>query len=258
MKIRILIADDERPAREFLKRLLSEIEEAELIGEAENGKEAVEMINLLRPDLALLDLQMPEMNGLDTVRSIAKKNLPLTAFVTAFDEFAAQAFELNAIDYLLKPVEGIRLRETIRRAADRLEHEDWRHSEAIRIESARATYESAAENKPLQRIPVKKNDDIILLPAGEIVSITADGELLHLRTTAGQKFTINFRLKDLEARLDPNLFVRLSRSAIVNLDMVERISPMPGGTFEVRLKNGESFTSSRIQSRILRSRLLKL
>ncbi|MCV4684319.1 hypothetical protein OFB94_32040, partial [Escherichia coli] len=82
-------------------------------------------------------------------------NLPLTAFVTAFDEFAVQAFELNAIDYLLKPVEGIRLRETIRRAADRLEHEDWRHSEAIRIESARATYESAAENKPLQRIPVK-------------------------------------------------------------------------------------------------------
>lgn len=258
MTIRILIADDERPAREFLKRLLAEIDLAQLIAEAENGIEAVAAINELRPDLALLDLQMPEMSGLDVVRATPKKNLPLIAFVTAFDEYAVQAFELNAVDYLLKPVEGSRLRETIRRAAERLERDDWQQNEALRIEAARATYENAAENRPIERIPVKKNDDIILLPAAEVVSIAADGELLHLRTSSGQKFTINFRLKDLEARLDPATFVRLSRSAVVNINAIERISPMPGGTFEIRLNNGEAFSSSRLQSRILRSRLLKL
>lgn len=258
MKIRIIIADDERPAREFLKRLLAEIPEAEILGEAENGADAVGLINDLRPDLALLDMQMPEMTGLEVVRAVSESNIPLVAFVTAFDEFAVQAFELNAIDYLLKPVESARLRETLRRASERFENEDWRRTESNRIAGAAAAYESAVTNRPLQRIPVKRNEDIFLLPAANLVSITADGELLHLRTSEGQKYTINFRLKDLEARLDPELFVRLSRSAIVNIDSVERISPMPGGTFEVRLKNGEIHSASRHQSKILRTRLLGL
>ncbi|MER3430438.1 MAG: hypothetical protein C4325_04240 [Blastocatellia bacterium] len=258
MRIRIIIADDERPAREFLKRLLAEIPDAEIIGEAENGAEAISLINQLKPDLALLDMQMPEMTGLEAVRAVANENLPLVAFVTAFDEFAVQAFELNAIDYLLKPVESERLRETIRRATARLQKEGWQRKEADRITEADAVYKSAIAHRPLQRIPVKRNDDIFLLPVANLVSIKADGELLHLRTSDGQKFSINFRLKDLEARLDPALFVRLSRSAIVKIDAVERISPMPGGTFEVRLKNGEIHSTSRNQSKILRARLLQL
>jgi DNA-binding LytR/AlgR family response regulator len=104
-KLRIIIADDERPAREFLKALLREFEDAELVGEAENGADAVEMIKQLKPDLALLDLRMPEVSGLEAVRLLRKSQMPLVAFVTAYDEYAVQAFEVNAVDYLLKPVE---------------------------------------------------------------------------------------------------------------------------------------------------------
>ena len=137
--LRILIADDERPAREYLKKLISKIDEAEVVGEAENGLDAVESIKTLQPDLALLDLQMPELTGLEVVRQIPDEKMPLVAFVTAFDNYAVQAFELNAIDYLLKPVELARLRETIDRAAQRLEKADWRDVERRRVEAAAET-----------------------------------------------------------------------------------------------------------------------
>ena len=256
--LRVLIADDERPAREYLKRILVEFEDVELIGEAENGTEALESIKSLKPDLALLDLQMPEMSGIEVVRQLRKTQMPLTAFVTAFDEYAVQAFELNAVDYLLKPVERVRLRETIDRAKSRLEQTDWRSVETDRIANAAAAYEASARNEPLTRIPVKKRDDIYLVPVSEVASIVADGELLHITTTENERFVINFRLKDIEARLDADRFIRLSRSALVNLDHVSRVSPLPGGTYLVSLLNGQELESSRQQSRLLRSKVFKL
>ena len=256
--LRVLIADDERPAREYLKRILVEFEDVELIGEAENGTEALESIKSLKPDLALLDLQMPEMSGIEVVRQLRKTQMPLTAFVTAFDEYAVQAFELNAVDYLLKPVERVRLRETIDRAKGRLEQTDWRSVETDRIANAAAAYEASARNEPLTRIPVKKRDDIYLVPVSEVASIVADGELLHITTTENERFVINFRLKDIEARLDADRFIRLSRSALVNLDHVSRVSPLPGGTYLVSLLNGQELESSRQQSRLLRSKVFKL
>src|SRR5215203_6195847 len=143
-KLRIIIADDERPAREFLKAVLREFEDAELVGEAENGGEAVELIKRLKPDLALLDLRMPEIGGLEAVRLLRKSQMPLVAFVTAYDEYAVQAFEVNAVDYLLKPVEKSRLRETLNRAHERLEQDDWRGAEAENIKNAAEIYSSAA------------------------------------------------------------------------------------------------------------------
>src|SRR5262245_30229615 len=125
-KLRVIIADDERPAREFLKSVLAEFENVELIGEAENGDEAVELIKESKPDLALLDLQMPEATGLEVVKLLRKNLLPLVAFVTAYDEYAVQAFEVNAVDYLLKPVEKARLGVTLQRASERLEKEELR------------------------------------------------------------------------------------------------------------------------------------
>ncbi len=125
-KIRIFVADDERPAREFLKSILRSMPDANLVGEAESGAEAIEKIRELKPDLALLDLQMPEATGIEVVKALRKNQTPLVAFVTAFDEFAVQAFEVNAVDYLLKPIEPARLRETLDRAKERLEHDDWR------------------------------------------------------------------------------------------------------------------------------------
>ncbi len=254
-KIRIVIADDERPARMFLKAILNDFEEVEIVGEAENGAEAIEIIKETKPDLALLDLQMPEVTGLDVVRLLGQSQLPLVAFVTAYDEYAVQAFELNAVDYLLKPVEKGRLQATIERAQERLEQTESRRAEAEKLKNVVQTYQP---NTYLERIPVKQREEIVLVPVREIVSIVADGELLHLTTINNKRYTINFRLKDLEARLKPTRFVRLSRGALANLEMILRISPMPGGTFLVFLKNGQQISSSRLQSKILRERLLKL
>lgn len=256
-KLRVIIADDERPAREFLKSLLREFETVELIGEAANGSDAVDLIRSARPDLAILDLNMPEVSGLGAVRTLRKDQMPLVAFVTAHDEYAVEAFELNAVDYLLKPVEKARLGETLQRAAERLEQADWRAVEAEKLKNA-AEYADRDSREPLTRIPVRVRDEIFLVPVAEVASIVADGELLHITTEAGKRYVVNHRLKDLELRLDPAQFVRLSRGAIANLSFIDRISPMPGGTYLVTLTNGREIAASRLQSKILRSKLLKL
>ena len=257
-KLRIVIADDERPARSFLKAILQSYEDTEIVGEAESGASAVEIIRQTKPDLALLDLQMPDGTGLEVVKLLRKSQMPLVAFVTAYDEYAVQAFELNAIDYLLKPVEKSRLRETLNRAAERLEQTDFREKEAVNLKAAVAVYEENANKTRLERIPVHLHGEILLVPVAEIVSIVADGELLQITNIQNKKYTINYRLKDLEARLDAERFIRLSRGTLVNLEMIARISPMPGGTYSVALKNGQELASSRLQSKILREKLLKL
>src|SRR5947207_5340713 len=132
-KLRIVIADDERPARSFLATILRSFDDVEIVGEAANGRDAVTLIESTRPDLALLDLQMPEVDGLGVVRLLKKNRTPLVAFVTAFDEYAVRAFEVNAVDYLLKPVEASRLRQTIDRARARLEREDYQVEETERV-----------------------------------------------------------------------------------------------------------------------------
>ena len=257
-KIKIIIADDERPARLFLRSILQNFEDAEVVGEAENGAEAIELIKQLKPDLALLDLQMPEITGLEVVKLLRKDQMPLVAFVTAYDEFAIQAFEVNAVDYLLKPVEEARLRETFNRVHERLEQKDSREAETQKVRNAVRVYEETTREKFLQRIPVKKRDDILLISVDEVASIVADGELLHITTRNNETFVINFRLKDLESRFEPGKFIRLSRGALVNVEMIERINPMPGGTFLVTLINSQELSSSRLQSRVLRERLLKV
>jgi two-component system LytT family response regulator len=256
-KLRVVIADDERPARSLLRALLSNFADVEIIGEAENGSDAVEVIERTRPDLALLDLQMPELDGLGVVRMLRKDRTPLIAFVTAHDEFAVRAFEMNAVDYVLKPVELARLRETLNRAQERLEQTEVR---AQSVASVRAVAEEldARQRQPLVRIPVRKREQIILVPVEQIASIIADGELLHIYTADNDKHTITHRLKDLEIRLTTSEFIRLSRGTIVNVAMIERVMPMPGGTYVVALTNGQRLPASRIQSRALRERLLRL
>ena len=257
-KLRVVIADDERPARSYLAALLRGFEDVEIVGEAVNGAEAIALIEEHKPDLALLDLQMPEVDGLGVVRLLKPAALPLIAFVTAYDEYAARAFEVNAVDYLLKPVERARLRETLNRAQERLDQTDARAIANDNLRAALHDYEAAAPPAYLERIPVRQRDDIILLPAREVVSIVADGELLYLTTARNERHVINYRLKDLAARLDPAQFIRLSRGALARLDAVRKISPLPGGTYLVTLANGQTIAASRIQSRILRDQLLRL
>jgi two-component system LytT family response regulator len=255
--LRVLLADDERPARSLLASMLRSFDDVEVVGEAKNGSEAVEMIERLRPDLALLDFQMPEIDGLGVVRLVRKNRLPMVAFVTAYDQYAVQAFELNAVDYLLKPVEAWRLRETLNRAIDRLDRAELRAEAVSNVRAAAAAYDLAV-TEPLRRIPVRKRNEIVLVPVEQIASIVADGELLHLFTARGEKHTITYRLKDLEARLDPASFVRVSRGTLVNVAMISAIAPLPGGTYRLTMTNGQQLQASRLQSRVLRERLLRL
>jgi DNA-binding LytR/AlgR family response regulator len=257
-RLRVVIADDERPARAFLATLLVSSSDVQIVGEASSGTEAVEVIERERPDLALLDLQMPELDGLGVVRMLRKDHVPLVAFVTAYDEYALQAFELSAIDYLLKPVDPVRLRLTINRALDRLEHADFRPAEAARLKAVAEEVSLGAQQQYLRRIPVRKRDDILILPVEQIAAIVADGELLHVILQSGERFTVTYRLKNLEARLDPAQFVRLSRGTLANVDMIQRISPMPGGTYVVSLRNNLQLPVSRLRARVLREELLRL
>jgi two-component system, LytTR family, response regulator len=181
-RLRVVIADDERPARVFLADLLRSYDDVDLLGEAASGPEAVQLIESVRPDLALIDLQMPEVDGLGVVRLLKTEYVQLVAFVTAYDEYAVHAFELAAIDYLLKPVEPARLRRTISRAQERLEQVDYHAAEAVpRPRAALVDYEVSTAEGFLRRIPVRGRDGIVIVPVDQIGSIVADGALLHSR-----------------------------------------------------------------------------
>lgn len=253
--LRVLIADDERPARRYLASLLEEAGGVTIVGEAASGREAVDMTAALAPDLLTLDLQMPELGGLDVARQLRVGHCPQIVFVTAFDDQAVSAFELNAVDYLLKPVELSRLTATLARVRERMLQP---RVVQARLMAAATAYESAVRRGYLDRIPVRQRDDVLLLPVRQVASVVADGEVLHLTTVAGERHTISHTLQALEARLDPRRFVRLGRGVLAAVDQIQRVTPMPGGTSEVTLANGQQLPVSRIQSRVLRETLLKL
>jgi len=252
--LRVVLAEDERPARRYLMNLLKGFPDVQLVGEAANGREALEVIAQTRPDLALLDLQMPELGGLDTARLLDAGAAPLVAFVTAYDEFAVEAFELNAVDYLLKPVERERLAATLDRARTRASAGD----RASGLAAASAAWEQATRQQYLERIPVRRRDEVLILPIRQVASMVAEGELIHLTTTSNERHTISHPLSALESRLDPRRFVRLSRGAIVAINLIQRVSPMPGGTCQVTLANGQTLQASRQQWRALKDTLLRL
>ena len=166
-RLSVVIADDERPARSFLAALIRSFEDVVIVAEAASGREAIAAIE---PDLALLDLQMPELDGMAVVRMLKKTGMPLIAFVTAYDEYAVRAFEVNAVDYLLTPVERTRLREAINRAQERVEHAEIVAEQGTHVGAAIDAYESSTRVPPLERIPVRRRDEILLLPVAQIAS----------------------------------------------------------------------------------------
>jgi two-component system LytT family response regulator len=257
-RLRVIVADDERPARSFLVALLRSFDDVTVAGEAASGKDAVVLIEREKPDLALLDWQMPELDGIGVVRVLSKHEMPLIAFVTAYDEFAVRAFEVNAVDYLLKPVEKARLRQTINRAQDRIEHAEIVSEQSDRVAAAIDAYETASKPPFLERIPVRRREEVVLVPVNQIASIVADGELLHITTIRNERHTITYRLKDLEQRLNPQKFIRLGRGSLANIDVITKVGVLPGGTHVAFLSNGQKVQVSRLQSRTLRARFLKL
>lgn len=257
-RLRVVVADDERPARSFLLSLLRSFDDVSVVGEAASGKEAVALIEREKPDLALLDWQMPEIDGIGVVRMLKRETMPLIAFVTAYDEYAVRAFEVNAVDYLLKPVEKARLRETLNRAQERMEHAELIAEQGSQVAEAIDAYEASGKPPYLERIPVRHREEVIIVPVHQIASIVADGELLKITTTRNERHTISYRLKDLDRRLDPARFIRLGRGTLANVDLITKVSVMPGGTHVAVLSNGQKLPISRLQSRLLRDRLLKL
>jgi two-component system LytT family response regulator len=257
-RLRVIVADDERPARSFLVALLRSFDDVTVAGEAASGKDAVVLIEREKPDLALLDWQMPELDGIGVVRVLSKTEMPLIAFVTAYDEFAVRAFEVNAVDYLLKPVEKARLRQTLNRAQERIEHAEIVSEQSERVTSAIDAYETASKPPFLERIPVRRREEVVLVPVNQIASIVADGELLHITTIRNERHTITYRLKDLEQRLNPSKFIRLGRGSLANIDVITKVGVLPGGTHVAFLSNGQKVQVSRLQSRTLRTRFLKL
>lgn len=251
--LRVVLADDERPARRFLINLLKTFPDVEVVGEAASGTDAIALIEAQKPDLALLDLNMPEAGGLDVARLVKAGATPSIAFVTAYDEFAVQAFELNAIDYLLKPVDRDRLATTLDRARTRAGADRTKG-----LAAASAVLDTATRRTYLERIPVRRRDETAILPVRQIVSIVAEGELLHLTTITNERYTISHRLHALESRLDPRRFVRLSRGTLAATDQIQKVSPMPGGTYQVQMSNGQALSVSRIQARVLRDTLLRI
>jgi two-component system LytT family response regulator len=254
--LRVIVADDERPARSFLTSLVRVSPGVTIVGEAASGREAVDLIEAEQPDLALLDWEMPELNGAGVVRALKGRAMPLIVFVTAYDEYAVRAFELNAVDYLLKPVEKERLRAALARVRLRIEHQEAIAEQTARVEAVAEAYHAGTAY--LERLPVRVREDVVFVPVAQIASVVAEGELLHVTTVRNDRHTIAFRLKDLETRLDPARFIRLGRGALANIDQIVKVSTMPGGTHLVFLTNGQELAVSRLQSRVLRERLLKL
>lgn len=239
-KIRVLIVDDEPIARRGLRLHLGEQPDVEVVAECANGAEAVAAIEEHAPDLVFLDVQMPQMDGFDVIRAVGVEHMPAVVFVTAYDEYAVAAFEVHAVDYLLKPFDKERFRQAIDHARSHIERLPRNVNDRLRA----LLNDHPAAGKPLERIVVKSAGRIFFLDVGEIDWIeSADNYAeLHVGT---HSHLVRQTLSSLEARLDPAHFVRIRHSTIVNLRKVKELRPSSGGEFEVVLLSGAMLESSR-------------
>jgi two-component system LytT family response regulator len=245
--IRTVIVDDEPLAREGMRLLLAEEPDILVVAEAADGLEAVETIRMLRPDLVLLDVQMPEVDGFEVVRRVAEEHLPVIVFVSAHDRFALRAFEVHALDYLLKPVSRERLRDGLGRVRQELSRADRDGARALSrlvAEPLSRRPEEAPPSAPLRRFAVKDGDRYLLLRADEVQWIEAAGNYVGLHAR-GKVFLMRSTLADLARGLDADRFARIHRSTIVNVDRVAEIVPDGSGDFLVKLRTGEVLTMSR-------------
>jgi two-component system LytT family response regulator len=238
--LRVLIVDDEPVARRRIRRLLRTERDIEVIGEAGDGRAAVQAIAEKQPDLVFLDVQMPELDGFGVLREIGPRRTPGVVFVTAFDQYALRAFEVHAIDYLLKPFTRERLLAAIARVRQELEPE-----RGVTDPRLVALLEELRDRpRFLQRLPVRAGARIVLLETGDIDWVQAADNYVLLHS-AGRGFLMRETLTRLEQELDPQEFVRIHRSAMVRLDRIGDLLPSVHGDFRVTLKNGTQLTLSR-------------
>ena len=240
-RIRVLIVDDESLARERTRLLLEEDPEVEIVGECASGTEAVAAIESTVPDLVLLDVQMPGVNGFAVLAKIRPGRLPAVIFVTARDEHALEAFRVHALDDLLKPFDGERLRESLARARESIRSVPP-HAFARRILAMLA--DVAPRARRLDRIVLRSGGRLSFLKADEVDWIEGEGN--YLRVHAGkQSYLLRETLSDIAARLDPERFVRIHKSTIVNTERIREIQPLFNGAHSVLLLDGTRLTWSR-------------
>jgi two-component system LytT family response regulator len=242
MKIRTLIVDDELLARERLRQLLHSEPEIELVGECADGQQAVEVIQKEAPDLIFLDVQMPELDGFGVLESIPAESAPVIVFVTAHDKFALRAFEVHAVDYLLKPFDRERFQKALSRALDRVKHRAG--AGETQAQQAAVLAELKPPTKPLERLAVKTGGRVIFLKLDEIDYIEAAHNYVELHVQK-QSHLLRETLNSIEARLPAEKFVRISRSVMVNIERVKELQPLFYGEYTVTLHNGTRLTLSR-------------
>jgi two-component system LytT family response regulator len=265
--LRVLICDDELLARQRLEDLLRSEEGVEIVGMAENGAEAVRAIRELDPDLVFLDVQMPGMTGVEVLAKVGVEAMPPTIFVTAYDQYAVKAFEVAALDYLVKPFDDERFEQAFGRARRLIELEEVgrmtkRLVSLLGNRGARPPEPSAspAPAPPshatpyLERIAVESRGQVRVVPVEKIDYITASGPYAELHL-GPQLYLIRDRMQNLEERLDPERFFRIHRSAIVRIDRIETLLRGAGGDYAVRLHGGVQLPVSRNRREELEERL---
>lgn len=272
-----LIVDDEAPARNRLRKLLEPMIASGRIairGEAGDGPAALELLRESRVDLLFLDVKMPEMDGFQVLERIEESHRPAVVFTTAFDQYALRAFESNAVDYLLKPVSVDRLEEAVSRServrqvpGERLEN-DARLSRLLDWIEAQGEAPRATGDKPhahLKQISIPYRDRILVVPVERIVSAEINEGITRLflledGERAGQlrihSYAVGFTLDQLESSLDPEHFMRVHRSSLINLSKIKEIIPWFSGRYKIVLEGGHEVVASRERSRLLRERLM--
>lgn len=258
--VRVLIADDEQLARQRIEDLLSRETNIEIAGTAATGPETVDAIRKLAPDLVFLDVQMPGLTGLQVVDAIGAEEMPLTIFTTAYDQFALKAFDRAAVDYLVKPFDDERFVQALRRARHSIELEEvGRMTKRLLslLQSAEQAPPSAEapKNDYLERISVESRGQLRVVPVSKIDYITASGPYAELHV-GDKTWAIRERMQTLEERLDPSVFFRIHRSAIVRLDRIDTLLRAAGGDYAVKLKDGTELSLSRAKREELEQRLL--
>jgi len=243
--IRVVIADDEAPAREKLQQWLSEQAGMTVVGSAEDGFSASQCIDRCRPDVVFLDVQMPTLSGLQVAAQLEPSSAPLIVFVTAFDEHAVKAFDLNAVDYLLKPYDRERLARTVQRVRERIQaHQSGAAAVAIGREHAAAC----------DRLLVPDGERLQLIDTASVEWLQADDNYVHVHTAA-RTYLMRRTLQDLMSQLGEQHFVRVHKSTAVNLGSIGSLTPLFKGDYEIHLHNGRILRLSRRYREALFARL---
>ena len=258
-KIRTLIVDDEPLARRNLRVLLERDPQIEILDECRNGREAVKAIKTLTPDLIFLDIQMPEMDGFDVLARVGPEQIQAIIFVTAFDQYALKAFDVHALDYLLKPFDDGRFARALERAKSQIAAREINQLSdrllALLEQRESERKGSKRDDRYLTRLMIKVSSRVMLLKVDEIDFIEADGNYAKLHV--GRKtHLLREKMNDLEGRLNPAKFVRIHRSIIVNLDRIKELHPHFNGDYVVVLEDGRQLRLSRTRREQLEARLL--